>query len=671
MTNTSVTSNPAEPRTELTARGLILGVVITVLFTAANVFFGLKAGLTFATSIPAAVISMALLRGFKNSTIQENNIVQTVASAAGTLSSIIFVLPGLVMIGWWTGFPYWESFAICALGGILGVMYSIPLRRALVTNSDLPYPEGVACAEVLKVGSGHDSTASGIEESRAGLRAVVWGAISAATFALIVATRVFASDVVQYFRVGSSTNNGGGGVSGFDFALSMALLAVGHLVGLWVGVAMLLGAVIGWGWGVPHFSALAAASGAAADVAQATWSHQVRFVGAGTIGVAAIWTLLKLVKPVVSGLGSAMAASRVRKAGQAGSLPRVEQDIPIGLVGIITLVCFVPIGFLLAHFSITSGLGDHMWMLVVGGLIYCVVMSFFVSAVCGYMAGLIGSSNSPLSGIGILVVIGAALLLVFGVKPLLEPGHEKGLVAFALFVTAIVFAVATIANNNLQDLKTGQLVDATPAKQQWALIVGVLAGAAVIPPIMDLLNHAYGFAGAPGAIPGRALAAPQAGLISALAQGVIQNNIDWSLIEIGAAIGAALIVVDSLLRRFTKSAHMSPLAVGLGIYLPTSATLMVVVGAFAGAYYDRRAERSPKPAARKQLGVLLASGMIVGEGLIGVLIAGIVAFSGQNYPLALVGDSFAGASVWVGGVAFVIVVFALYRWVERLDRQIG
>ncbi len=311
MTSPSTHATPpsAEPRTELTARGLILGVVITVLFTAANVFFGLKAGLTFATSIPAAVISMALLRGFKNSTIQENNIVQTVASAAGTLSSIIFVLPGLVMIGWWTGFPYWESFAICALGGILGVMYSIPLRRALVTNSDLPYPEGVACAEVLKVGSGADSTASGIEESRAGLRAVVWGAISAAAFALIVATRVFASDVANYFRVSDR-----GGVTGFDFALSMALFAVGHLVGLWVGVAMLLGAVIGWGWGVPHYSALVTAGGAVADLAQTTWSHKVRFVGAGTIGVAAIWTLLKLVKPVISGLSSAMAWSCATKA---------------------------------------------------------------------------------------------------------------------------------------------------------------------------------------------------------------------------------------------------------------------------------------------------------------------------------------------------------------------
>src|SRR6478736_8099723 len=182
-----------ESRAELTVRGLILGVLITLVFTAANVYFGLKAGLTFATSIPAAVISMAALRALQGMTIQENNIVQTVASAAGTLSSIIFVLPGLVMIGWWTGFPYWESFAICALGGILGVMYSIPLRRALVTNSDLPYPEGVACAEVLKVGSGASGdVASNVEQGRAGLLAVLWGSIVAAVFAVVVQTQLLA-----------------------------------------------------------------------------------------------------------------------------------------------------------------------------------------------------------------------------------------------------------------------------------------------------------------------------------------------------------------------------------------------------------------------------------------------------------------------------------------------
>ncbi|PNS09425.1 OPT family oligopeptide transporter [Solilutibacter silvestris] len=657
--------NAAAPRKEFTLRGLILGVLITVAFTAANVFFGLKAGLTFATSIPAAVISMALLRGFKDSTIQENNVVQTVASAAGTLSSIIFVLPGLVMIGWWTHFPFWESFLVCALGGILGVMYSIPLRRALVTNSDLPYPEGVACAEVLKVGSGDDS--KGVEESKAGLLAVMWGAIVAAAFAVIVATKVFASDVASYFRIGGGDK---APVSGFDFSLSMALLAVGHLVGLWVGLAMLLGALIAWVWGVPHFSHLSTVTTGVADIAGDTWSHKIRFIGAGTIGVSAIWTLLKLVKPVISGLTSAMAASKVRKAGQLHTLDRVEHDIPIGVVGAIMLASFVPIAWLFGHFANGAGLGDHMWLLVIGGLIYCVVMSFLVSAVCGYMAGLIGSSNSPLSGIGILVVIGAALLLVLVVKPMLQPGQEKSLVAFALFVTSVVFTVAAIANNNLQDLKTGQLVDATPSWQQWALVVGVIAGAAVIPPVLDLVNQAYGFAGAPGAVAGKALPAPQAGLISALAQGVIQNNIDWSLIETGAAIGVVLIVLDWLIQRSSNNKrHCSPLAVGLGIYLPTSATLMVVVGALVGAFYDRRAERSQRPEAAKQMGVLLASGMIVGEGLIGVLIAGIVAF--QLFPLELVGDGFATWAKWIGGAVFVVVILALYRYAEALSKRAG
>ncbi|WP_449428127.1 OPT family oligopeptide transporter [Rhodanobacter umsongensis] len=664
-------SSIAPVRKELTVRGLIIGILITVVFTAANVYFGLKAGLTFATSIPAAVISMAVLRYFKGSTMQENNVVQTVASAAGTLSSIIFVLPGLILIGWWTGFNYWTSFAICALGGILGVMYSIPLRRALVTNSDLPYPEGVACAEVLKVGAGGGegiSAEAAAESNRAGLLAVLWGSIVSAVFAIVVATRVFAGDVVHYFRVGGDK----GGVTGFDFFLSFALFGIGHLVGLWVGIAMLVGAVIGWGWGVPHFSALAPSAGAIAELANATWSHKVRFVGAGTIGVAAVWTLAKLVKPVIGGLASAMAASRARGAGHAALLPRTEQDIPIGQVALISLVCLVPIGWLIANFALTAGhgLGDHVVTLVIAGLIFVVLMSFFVSAVCGYMAGLIGSSNSPLSGIGIIVVISAALLLVFGIRSTLPAGSENALVAFALFITSIVFAAAAIANNNLQDLKTGQLVDATPSKQQWALVVGVFAGAAIIPPILDLLNHAYGFVGAPGPVRDHALAAPQAGLISALAQGVIQNNIDWSLIEIGGAIGVVMIVIDEVLRRTTKSMHLSPLAVGLGIYLPTQSTLMVVVGAVAGWWFDRRADRTSKhPEATKQLGVLLASGMIVGEGLLGVAIAACVAFSGKDFPLALVGDAFAnGPALWVGGVAFAVVMVLLYRWVGRLGQ---
>jgi len=656
--------SPNSVRAELTIRGIIIGVIITLVFTAANVYFGLKAGLTFSTSIPAAVISMAILRAFRDATVQENNIVQTVASAAGTLSSIIFVLPGLIMIGYWTEFPFWTSFWICALGGILGVMYSIPLRRALVTTSDLPYPEGVACAEVLKVGSSDDSKhASDIEHGRAGLLAVLWGSIVAAVFAVIVGTQIFTSDVAQTFRIGRR-----GAVSGYDFSLSFALLAIGHLVGLSVGIAMLIGTLIGWGWGVPHYSSITGdLTTAAATLAQKTWSTKVRFIGAGAIGVSAIWTLLKLVKPVARGLAGAMAASRARKAGQADTLPITERDIPIGIVGLVTLACMLPIGWLLGYFGNASGLGAHLPTLIIGGVVYIVLMSFFVSAVCGYMAGLIGSSNSPLSGIGILVVIGAALLLVLGVKPYVGPEASKALMAFALFTTAVIFNVAAIANNNLQDLKTGQLVDATPWKQQWALVIGVVAGAFVIPPVLDLVNHAYGFVGAPGAeLRPHPLPAPQAGLISSLAQGVIAADIDWSLIRIGGLMGVGIILLDEILARTTRHMRVPPLAVGLGIYLPTQSTLMIVVGAVAGWFFDQRANRTPKPEATKQLGVLLASGLIVGESTIGVVISAIVVFSGVAAPLALVGPGFETAGIIIGGVAFAAIAVMLYQWILRM-----
>jgi putative OPT family oligopeptide transporter len=652
-------------RRELTIRGIVIGIVITIVFTAANVYFGLKAGLTFSTSIPAAVISMAILKAMRDATIQENNIVQTVASAAGTLSSIIFVLPGLVIIGYWSGFPFWISVGICATGGILGVMYTIPLRRALVTDSDLPYPEGVACAEVLKVGAGESGDAAkSVETGGAGLKAVLWGSIVSAIFYVIVQTKVFAASVTDYFRVGGER----GGATGFDFGLSFALFAIGHLVGLWVGVAMLAGAVIGWVWAVPYFTHLHWAAGDAASVAQAGWSHYVRFIGAGAIGVAAIWTLAKLVKPLVGGLAGAFRASRARKAGTLHEMPRTEHDMPIGMVGLISLVCFIPIAYLLWHFAVNNGLGGTIWVLVVGGVVFVVLLSFLVSAVCGYMAGLIGSSNSPLSGIGILVVVIAALLLVVGVKPFLPEGADRALVGFALFITAIVFAVASIANNNLQDLKTGQLVDATPSLQQWALVIGVLAGAVVIPPVLDLLQHTYGFLGAPGADPAHALPAPQAGLISALAQGVITHNIDWSLIGIGAAIGVAIIILDELLGLAKKGPRLPPLAVGLGIYLPTSTTLMVVVGALVGAWFDRRADREPNGEATRQLGVLLASGLIVGESLLAVLFAFLIGATGKQNLAVLVGDSFATPSIVIGGVVFALTVIALYRWIIRLAR---
>ena len=649
-----------ESRIELTLRGLLLGAAITLVFTAANVYLGLKVGLTFASSIPAAVISMAVLRAFKSASIHENNIVQTVASAAGTLSSIIFVLPGLVMVGWWTGFPFWESFGVCAVGGILGVMYTVPLRRALVTNSDLPYPEGVAAAEILKVGVGSRG-GEAVAENKAGLLVVSLAALVSAAYAAIVGTGVFASDVGYYVRAGPVA-------TGLGASLSLALVGAGHLVGLSVGLAMLFGLVIAWGIATPILTAMHPAAGPAVAVATAVWAHNVRFIGAGAIGVSAIWALVKLVLPVWNGIRSSLASSRA--AGGRGTVdvrPRTEQDIPIGIVALISVACIVPLAVLLVAFLAGSALGGLLLPLVIGAIVYIVVAGFAVAAACGYMAGLIGSSNSPVSGLAILSVLGASVLLLLLTH---TAGAAAGatLVAFALFVTAIVLCVATIANDNLQDLKTGQLVDATPWRQQVALVVGVIMGALVIPPILDLLNRAYGFAGSPmhGAAGAQPLPAPQATLISALALGVIQGKLDWGLIGIGAIVGAAIVVLDEALG-VSKRLRLPPLAVGIGIYLPASTTLPVILGAILGHFYDRSASNAREPDVTKRFGVLLASGLIVGESLFGVLLAGIIVATGNATPLALVGDSFANRATIVGTLAFVAVTLALYRWIGKLS----
>ena len=351
-------------------------------------------------------------------------------------------------------------------------------------------------------------------------------------------------------------------------------------------------------------------------------------------------------------------------------LPRTEQDIPIGIVALVSVACMIPLAGLCATFLSGGALAGLIVPLTIGAVLYVAVAGFLVAAACGYMAGLIGSSNSPVSGLAILTVLGASVLLVVVTR---NVGGAAGptLVAYALFVTAVVLCVATIANDNLQDLKTGQLVDATPWRQQVALIVGVVMGALVIPPILDLLNHAYGFAGAPvhGApAVAQPLPAPQATLISALAQGVIQGKLDWGLIGIGAAVGAAIITIDELLGR-ARRLRLPPLAVGIGIYLPASTVVLVVLGAVIGWAYNRRVSNARHAETAKRLGVLLASGLIVGESLFGVLLAGLIVGSGSATPLAVVGDAFQGAANVIGGVVFVLVIFGLYAWIERLARM--
>ncbi|WP_114394246.1 OPT family oligopeptide transporter [Oleisolibacter albus] len=663
---------------ELTLRGIVLGALITVVFTAANVFLGLKVGLTFASSIPAAVISMAVLRLAKGSNIRENNIVQTIASSAGTLSSIIFVLPGLVMVGYWTGFPFWQSAVLCAVGGILGVLYTVPLRRAMVVQGDLPYPEGVAAAEILKVGSPDPLQQGGAADgglAAAGMRDVVAGGLASAGMALLTALRAIAGESTLWFKLG------GGAITSLGTAMSLAMVGVGYLVGIGVGIAMLIGIFIAWGIAVPVLTSLTPIPDgiSIADHASALWRSQVRLIGAGAIAVAAVWTLILLARPMVDGIRASLAAMATIKTSGSAGLPRTERDIPFNWVTLGAGLCLLPLAGLFLVFMLGAGpaIQDHLPVLVIGGVVFAALVGFIVASACGYMAGLIGSSNSPISGIGIVAVIsGSVLLLLLLGAHLTDPAVRGAAVAFALFATSVVLAIATIANDNLQDLKTGQLVGATPWRQQVALIIGVLVGAAVIPPILDLMLKAWGFAGMalpPGMDPAKALAAPQATLMATLAQGILSGDMNWTMLGIGALVGIGLVVADEGLRRTTRTLRLPPLAVALGIYLPmASATMPVVVGTVVGWFTERTLARRARQAGRPLLevaegprrrGTLLASGLIVGEGLFGIVLAALIVATGEQEPLGLLPASFGPVAEALGAALFLLACLRIYRWI--------
>ena len=573
-------SGSAEEYRELTLRGMILGALITVIFTASNVYLGLKVGLTFASSIPAAVISMAVLKFFKGSNILENNMVQTQASAAGTLSSIIFVLPGLLMAGYWSGFPFWQTVLLCMAGGILGVIFTIPLRYAMVVKSELPYPEGVAAAEILKVGSHEEEEdrqgGSGIKELAAG------GALAGFMSFCSNGLRVIADSASYWFKSGTA-------IFQLPMGFSMALLGAGYLVGLTGGIAILLGISIAWGIAVPYFSSHIPQPSdmEMAAFAMKLWKEKVRFIGAGTIGIAAVWTLLMLIKPMVEG----MKMSFKSFGSSAPATERAEQDLSPKAMIFWVLSMMLILGVSFYHFIGDSHItGGMAWLLVVVCTLLASVIGFLIAAACGYMAGLVGSSSSPISGVGIVsIVIISLVLLVVGESGglMADEANRKFLLALTLFCGSAVICVASISNDNLQDLKTGHLLKATPWRQQVALIIGCIVGALVISPVLELLYEAYGFTGAmprEGMDAAQALAAPQATLMATIASGIFAHNLEWVYIFTGIVIGAVLIVVDLVLKKSSGGKLALPvLAVGMGIYLPPSINMPIVAGAVLAA----------------------------------------------------------------------------------------
>lgn len=667
-------SGSVEEYRELTLRGMILGALITVIFTASNVYLGLKVGLTFASSIPAAVISMAVLKFFKGSNILENNMVQTQASAAGTLSTIIFVLPGLLMAGYWSGFPFWQTTLLCIAGGILGVIFTIPLRYAMVVKSDLPYPEGVAAAEILKVG-GHEEGdnrqgGSGIKELAAG------GALAGLMSFCAGGLRVIADSASYWFKSGTA-------IFQLPMGFSLALLGAGYLVGLTGGIAILLGISIAWGIAVPYFSSHIPQPSdmEMAAFAMKLWKEKVRFIGAGTIGIAAVWTLLMLLKPMVEG----MKMSFKSFGGGAPATERAEQDLsPKAMIFWVLSMMFI-LGVSFYHFIGDSHItGGMAWLLVVVCTLLASVIGFLVAAACGYMAGLVGSSSSPISGVGIVsIVIISLVLLVVGESGglMADEANRKFLLALTLFCGSAVICVASISNDNLQDLKTGYLLKATPWRQQVALIIGCIVGALVISPVLELLYEAYGFTGAmprEGMDAAQALAAPQATLMTTIASGIFAHNLEWVYIFTGIAIGAVLIAADLVLKKSSGGKLALPvLAVGMGIYLPPSVNMPIVAGAVLAAVLKhiigKKAEnREGRLKNAERIGTLFSAGLIVGESLIGVIMAFIIAFSvtngGSDAPLALNLENWDAAASWLGLAFFVTGMFFFAQRVLKAGR---
>lgn len=653
---------------ELTVRGIILGALITVIFTASNVYLGLKVGVTFASSIPAAVISMAVLKFFKDSSILENNMVQTQESSAGTLSSVIFVLPGLLMMGYWQDFPFWQTMLICAAGGTLGVLFTIPLRRAMVVNSNLPYPEGVAAAEILKAGN-HADGDSGVKD-------IAYGGVLAGLVAFLTnGLRIMADGASAWIQTGKAAFQ-------LPMGFSLALLGAGYLIGIVGGIAMLIGVILTWGVAVPYFtmSEDIAADASLIDSAMTVWKTKVRYIGVGTIGIAAIWTLLILMKPMIEGM---VHSFRMLKGGQEASEHRIDIDLSPKTMIYILIATVALIVISLHHFIAAAPISPELSiLLVVVCTFLAVFIGFFVAAASGYMAGLVGSSSSPISGIGIISVIVISLVLVSigNASGLFETvDGQKFLTALTLFTASIVITTACISNDNLQDLKTGLLVEATPWRQQVALIIGCFVGALVIAPVLEILYHAYGFSGAlprPDMDPSQALSAPQATLMTAISQGIFTNKLEWTYILTGVGLGAVLITIDAFLKKVSNKVFSLPvIAVGIGIYLPPSINTPVIVGAFLAwimARHIAKLGNKEVSAKAERFGTLFSAGLIVGESLMGVILAFIIAASvttgGSEAPLSLNLENWDTIGEWFGLIVFIVGIVILASRVLRAKK---
>ncbi len=632
---------------EITVKAVVLGVLLSIALAGANAYLGLFAGMTVSASIPAAVISMAILRLFRESNILENNIVQTAASAGESLAAgVIFTIPAMIILGAWTEFNYLETTLIAALGGTMGVLFTIPLRRALIVDTPLQFPEGVATAEVLKVG----------ETGGAGVKYIVWASLIGAAF------KFGDTGLKLWGGVFEKARYVGGSIAYFGTNLSPALVGVGYIVGINIAVLIFIGGAMNWIVAIPIVAVMQGIPAEAANAAEAAgqlWSTQTRYIGVGAMVVGGFWALISVRKSLLRGISAGMEAYRRMREGNAAAVERTERDTPMQWVGIALAVSVIPLVALFVFF--TNNVGVSLLMAAV-----MLIAGFLFAAVAAYMAGLVGSSNNPISGVTIATILTSSLLLVvlLGTKSLIGP-------AAAILIGATVACAAAIAGDNMQDLKAGRLVGATPYKQQIMQLVGVIAAAIVIAPVLTLLLKAYGI-GIPTAAHPNPLAAPQATLMAAVADGVFRGGLPWGMISVGMLVAVGVIILDETLKARESSFRTPVLAVAVGIYLPFELSVAILIGGLIAWAVKRHQKQAAATAPADQQaglkhaadtgdrhGLLFAAGAITGEALVGILLAIPIVVASNADVLAFWGDH---TDVnYPGIILLVLVLFMMYR----------
>ena len=580
-------------KNEITLKAFFLSIFLSIILSSAMVYLGLYAGMTISASIPAAIMSMGILRLFKNSNILENNIVQTAASAGESLAAgVIFTLPALLLIGYWDTISYWEVTKIAMVGGILGALFTVPLRRALILKARLRFPEGVATAAVLKTGHETDVKKSQQSLKIIGISALVGGFVKLGELA---------------FSVWSSALGGAvaikGAIFGMGASLSPSLFSVGYIVGRNIGILAFTGGLISWAVAIPIYSYLYGFEGDNYfESANIIWNAKIRYLGVGAMVVGGIWSVIQLAKPLIESIQLSLKTLQEN----SDNISLEERDLPINYVFIAILAMLVPIS--LTYFGIIGS-----WSSAVILSFVMLIFGFLFSAVAAYMAGVVGSSNNPISGVTIATILFSSLLII----SFFDIDSSKGAAA-AILIGAVVCCAAAIGGDNLQDLKTGNIVGATPWKQQLMQLVGVVSAALTLGIVLTLLHEAYGIGSSD-------LPAPQAVLMTNVANGVFQGNLEWGMIYAGAILGIVIIVIDQY-QAFRKADFRVPiLAVAIGIYLPIELTLPIFIGGMLNHFASKTASEEGK-----NNGLLIASGLITGEALMAIFIA-VPLFFDKNY----------------------------------------